>query len=526
LFRPDRLPVPRLSRVTALIGALTLLVAALALCFDGTRDGDLYLLLASGRFVTAHGVVNFDPFQTIAHGSPWLNQQWLCELLVYQLVRAIGVTGLTIVYAMLLAAPLAPLLWLCRRKGAAMMVALTAIYCPGLWVIAHPRAAGFSVLAFSLVVAIVALTWLRPHSGPERLRWAVPATLAVFALWANLHGGFVAGLGLIALVVCGLCLERWLVSSGEPGPSRVVALAATGALAAATMMVATPLGDELLNYLASFRNSAISLASSEWLPSFQSPPAIAYLVAMGLFVAWLWWRGPGPGRLTPGLVTFAFLAFAVLSLRNIIFVGPVVGLAIASLAPDRPPQVPLPLIGLALAAAVGAAATWAIAVGPARNEPLLDSRLIDYALRHPPPSGHIAAYAGVGSYMLWRSPRARVELDGWLEHFSAAELRQTYAVLDGRFANPTPYVRRLRIGAVIADRPRAIAALRAHGFKPVFRTPTGSYLVKPGEPSASPSIPKHAQVDLTATARAAASCCRARAGRWWRWRLSGLGWRD
>ncbi len=155
-----------------------------------------------------------------------------------------------------------------------------------------------------------------------------------------------------------------------------------------------------------------------------------------------------------------------------------VALAIFSLAPDRPLRVPLPLIGLALAASVGAATTWAIAVGPARNEPILDSRLIDYALHHPPSRGHIAAYAGIGSYMLWRSPRARVELDGWLEHFSAAELRETYAVLDGRVANPAPYVRRLRISAVIADRRRAIAILRAHGFEVRFRTPAGSYLLR------------------------------------------------
>lgn len=469
------------SRAQALVGALTLLTAALALCFDGTRDGDLYLQLASGRFVAAHGVVSVDPFRTIAHGSPWLNQQWLCELIVFQLARAVGVTGLTIAYAMLLAAPLALLLWLCRRKGATMMIALTALYCPSLWVIAHPRAAGFSVLAFSLVIAIVALTWLRPRSGPspQRLRRAVPMTLAIFALWANLHGGFVAGLGLIGLVACGLALERRLGGAAHFGRSRVLGLAATGALAAATAMLATPLGDELLNYLASFRNSAISLASSEWLPSFQSPPAIAYIAIATAFVAWLWWRGRGFGALTSGIVALAFLAFAVLSLRNIVFVGPVVALAIASLAPDRPLRVPLPLIGLALAASAGAAATWAIAVGPARNEPLLDSSLIDYALRHPPSSGRIASYAGVGSYMLWRSPRARVELDGWLEHFSAAELRETYAVLDGRVANPAPYVRRLGIGAAIVDRHRAIAALRAHGFRLAFRTPAGSYLVKP-----------------------------------------------
>jgi hypothetical protein len=201
-------------------------------------------------------------------------------------------------------------------------------------------------------------------------------------------------------------------------------------------------------------------------PIRQRTRGIALIGALTLFVAALM-----------GLVAIAFLAFAVLSLRNIVFVGPVVALAIFSLAPDRPLRVPLSLIGLALAASVGVGTTWAIAVGPARNEPILDSRLIDYALHHPPSRGH-AAYAGIGSYMLWRSLRARVELDGWLEHFSAAELRKTYAVLDGRVANPTPYVRRLRIGAVIADGRRAIAILHAHSFEVRFRTPAGSYLLK------------------------------------------------
>ena len=469
------------SRAQALIGALTLLTAVVALSFDGTRDGDLYLQLASGRYISAHGLATVDPFLTIAHGEPWLNQQWLSEWLVYRLEHMIGLTGLTFVYAGLLAAPLALLLWLCRRKGAPMMVALAALYCPGLWVVAHPRAAGFSLLAFSLLVAIVVMAWLRrdrPIPAKHGLRWAVPGTLAIFALWANLHGGFVAGLGLIVLVTIGLALEFTVGRGNRVDGRRLIALAATGFLSVGTVMLATPLGDELLSYLASFRNSAISLVSPEWLPAFQSPLAIAYLAVAGAFVAWLWWRGRSLGGLTPGLVAIAFLAFAVLALRNIVFVGPVVALAIASLAPDRPLRIPLPLVGLAVAASIGAGATWALAVGPARNEPILDSRLIDYALRHPPPSGHIAAYAGIGSYMLWRSSRARVELDGWLEHFSPAELRDTYAVLDGRLVNPLPLVRRLRIGAVIADRHRAIANLRAHGFELVFRTPAGSYLVK------------------------------------------------
>jgi MFS family permease len=460
------------------------------LCFDGTRDGDLYLQLASGRFIAGHGLSAVDPFRTIAHGDPWLNQQWLPELLSYQVVRWIGVTGLTVAYAGLLAAPLALLLWLCRRKGVAMMAALAILYCPGLWVIVHPRAAGFSVLAFSILVAILVTAWLRQRAQPPgaaQLRWAVPATLALFALWANLHGGFVAGLLLIGVASCGLALERGLGIPGAIDPRRIGLLALTGVLAAATMMVATPLGSALLSYLASFRNPAISLISSEWRPAFQSPLAIAYIGVATVFAGWLLVRARGSRPLTPALVVVAFMVLAIVSLRNIIFVGPVLALAIALLAPDGKVRIPWPLVGLAVAASAGAAATWAIAVGPVRNEPTLDARLVDYALRHPPRSGHIATYAGVGSYMLWRSPRAPVELDGWLEHFSAAELRGTYTILDGRTANPTPYVRGLRIGAVIADRRVAIEALRAHGFAVEFRNRAGAYLVKDGPEPGDPS---------------------------------------
>jgi MFS family permease len=450
------------------------------LCLDGTRDGDLYLQLASGRFVAAHGFVAADPFQTIAHGEPWLNQQWLSELLVYRVVGWIGVTGLTVVYAGLLAAPLALMLWLCRRKGPAMAVALVALYCPGLLTIVHPRAAGFSVLAFSLLVAILALAWLRqrPQSPAMRLRWAVPATLALFAVWANLHGGFVAGLVLIGAVVCGLALERWLGRPNAVGSRRIFLLALTGALATGTAMLATPLGGALLSYLASFHDSAVSVASPEWRPAFQSPLAIAYLAVAAAFAAWLWARTDRPRALAPGLVVLVFLALALLALRNLVFVGPVLALAIASLAPDKGGGKPWSLVGLALVLSAGAAATWAVAIGPARNEPLLDEHLVGYALRHPPARGHIAAYAGIGSYMIWRAPRAPVELDGWLEHFTPAEVRGTYAVLDGRAADPAPYVRRLRIGAMIADRRVAIRALQADGFEVELADRAGAYLVR------------------------------------------------
>jgi hypothetical protein len=476
-----RSPFQSFGRPWALICALTLLSAALMLCLDGTRDGDLYLQLASGRFISAHGLVAADPFQTVAHGQPWLNQQWLAELGGYDVARSVGVTGLTILYAALLAAPLALLLWLCRRTGVAMLIAVVALYCPGAWMIVHPRAAAFSMLGFSLLVAILALHWLRADAGRParaRLRWVVAATLLIFAVWANLHGGFVAGLILIAVATCGLALEWRLGIAGAIGLRRIGLLALTGVLATATVTVATPLGDGLWSYLASFGNPAIALVSAEWRPAFQSPFAISYIVVAGAFAFWLYAKGGRRRSPATLLVVVAFLAMAVISQRNAVYIGPVLALLIASIAPERALKVPPALVVLAGAGTVAMALVWALTVGPARNEPLLDARLIGYALKHPPARGHIASYAGVGSYMLWRSPRAPVVLDGWLEHFSEAQLRGTYSLLDGRASDPTRAVRRLGIGAAIVTRRKAIDVLRAQGFAVELRTPAGSYLVK------------------------------------------------
>jgi hypothetical protein len=481
-----------LTRANSLIGVLVLLVAAVMLCFDGTRDGDLYLQMVGGRQIAQHGLTSIDPFLTIAHGTTWLNQQWLTELTVYSTAQAIGVTGMTIAYAGLLAAPLALLLWLCRRKGPTMMIALVGLYCPGLWVIVHPRAAGFTLLAFSIVIGIVGLTWFAPRSAAadRRLRFGVAAILAVFALWANLHGGFVAGLLLLGVAALGLGLDRLRGFSEAIGGHRLGVLAITGALALATTSLATPLGSEIWSYLLSFRNPAIAFVSGEWRSTLQAPLAMLYVALAAGFASWLWLRLPSPRPIAPLLVSLSFLAFAVLALRNLIFVGPVLALQVARSTPDREGSVPRSLIALAAAATVGVIGVWLTSVGPARNEHPLGSRLVAYAYEHPPRVGHIASYAGVGSYMLWRSPRTPVLLDGWLEHFTPTQLRGTYALLDGRKADPGRLASRLHIGAVIASRHVAIVKLLQHGFVVRFATRDGAYLVR-HRPHRLPSVDGH-----------------------------------
>jgi hypothetical protein len=469
-----------------------LAVAALALCLNRALNGDLYLLLFTGRYVAEHGPVSHDPFPTIEHGQSWLNQQWLSELGFYEAFRIVGVKGITVLYALLIAAPLGLVLAVIRRKGAVMMIAVAALYVPGLAAIIHPRAAGFTLLAFCVLLAVILAARgpsTKSAARPAGSLWALVAIPLLFALWANLHGGFIAGLLLIGLVVAGLAIDRWRGLSGAMAGRRIVVLAVAGVLAAVAATFATPLGVDIWTYILSFRNPALKLASTEWEPTTQSVPAMAYIVIAAAFAAWIWLRAPAPRPVVPVIAVAGFLLFATGSMRNLIFIAPVLALQIAWSAPSRLAPPPRAVLGLAAAAAAGALLAYVVILGTP-NADRVGNPAVQYAIQHPLKRGRIVAYAGPSSYILWRAPTTPVAIDGWLEHFSEGELRANFGILHGSRANPTPYVKRLNAGAVIAYLPYAIERLEANGFVARYSGPDGTYLVRPSNATSTGTASK------------------------------------
>jgi hypothetical protein len=466
-------------RTKLLIGLLALGVAAIALCLNRDLNGDLYLLLFSGRYVAHHGPVGFDPFPTIEHGQSWLNQQWLSEVGFYGAEQVVGTTSITILYALLIGLPLALVLGAIRRKGPVLLIAVAALYVPGILAIIHPRAAGFTLLLFAVLMVVILAAWRldsRRGEGTNVPLWALALVPLLFALWANLHGGFIAGLLLVGLVTAGLAIDRRRRLPGPPGTS-IVTLGVAGVLGAIAATFATPLGVDIWSYIWSFRNPALKLASTEWEPVTQSVPAIAYLVAGAALAVWTWWNAPRPRRVMSVLVAAGFLVFAASSMRNLIFVAPALALQIACSAPDRLEAPTRIVVGLAASAVAGALIVYAAILGPP-NADRVGNPAVQYAIEHPPERGRIVAYAGPSSYMLWRAPETPVVIDGWLEHFSEAELRANFGILHGSRADPTPWVKRLNAGAVIAYLPQAIERLEAHGFVAKVSGPNGTYLVR------------------------------------------------
>jgi hypothetical protein len=456
---------------TALVLLLSVLVGILALCFNRIHNGDLYLQLATGRFISQHGFVWTDPFPTIAQGQPWANQQWLSELLFYKLARSIGMTGLTVFYAFVLGLPLLGLLWYCRRKDVRLLLGGAALYFPVLLSIIHPRAAAFSLLAFSVLVLLL----LGATRGGRSTAWPLLAVPALFLVWANLHGGLVGGLLLIGLVATGLALDRWRKRPGSLGPRRIALIGLVGVLAFAATF-GTPLGPGLWSYVGSFSNPALSLGTKEWGPALDSLPVLAYVIVAGAFAGWLWVRRPPGASLTPLLVTCGFLAATVVSMRNMIFIAPALFFQIAHARDRMEPVSVRPAVTVGVAALL-AGLVWLTALGPAKSGAYLRSGPADYALRHPPKHGRIASLAGVSSYLLWRSPRTRVLIDGWLEHFTPAALRANYGAVRAR-PGSAPDASRWEIGAVITRHRSAVQGLKAQGFVVKHVTPEGIYLVR------------------------------------------------
>jgi hypothetical protein len=290
------------SRSTwALIGALIALVGALALCLDRFHNGDFYLSLNSGRFIAEHGFATHDPFSTISHGGTWLNQQWLSELTFFRIAEVFGPTGLTVLYAVLITAPLALLLWLCRGKGWPMLVAVAAFYFPGVLAVIHPRAAGFTVLIFTILIALLFLLWRdrgEAQTAGRHVWWAPLAILGLFALWANLHGGFIAG-PLLGLATVGSRSTWRGIPGSVPQTGRGARRRGCARGGDRHGRHAAGVGDPVLS-------AELETRRSHWRApvesAFSSPPAVVYLSLAACFAAWMWVRSPRPAR-PPPLVT-------------------------------------------------------------------------------------------------------------------------------------------------------------------------------------------------------------------------------
>jgi hypothetical protein len=180
-----------ISRECLLVIAVALVAALWSLDWTGLFAADSWLTLLGGREVVQHGIPRHDSLAVISHGREWIDQQWLAQVVFYELYRIGGIGFLLRLNVLLFMVPPAVCLWAARRSGASaariLLVAVPALLLTRTFV----RAQLFSQLLFVPLFLLL----LRESRRPSR---RVLLAFPILVLWANLHGAVVVGAALVA----------------------------------------------------------------------------------------------------------------------------------------------------------------------------------------------------------------------------------------------------------------------------------------------------------------------------------------
>jgi hypothetical protein len=174
--------------------------AALALAsfvaFQTRADADLWGHLTFGRDIVAHhDVVRTDPY-SFTSDRQWINHEWLAEVAMYASWKTGGNAGLVLAKASIVFATFGLVWWVWARSnvpliGRALLLSVVSV---GVLLRSHT----FRPQVFSLLLFVVLLVVLKESERSRRggWLWTLPP---LFALWVNLHGGWIVGGAVLAI---------------------------------------------------------------------------------------------------------------------------------------------------------------------------------------------------------------------------------------------------------------------------------------------------------------------------------------
>lgn len=295
--------VPSWLPPSHVILALTLGAILFAITLGkGVRDPDYFWHVVAGEHIVSTGAVpTADPFSFTWAGQPWTPHEWLSEVLIFGLVSALGETGALAVFALIPGATILLLALLLARMGvrtpsqAPALVLAALVISP--YATLRPQALSWLLLA----VTVALLASVRPASR-RRLLLVLP----LFVLWANLHGLYIVGIGVVGAYGLFTLLGRTPLAGHRWWAVAAVGLAFIGAML-------TPAGPLGVLYPLRYSQEWGLANIQEWQsPNFHSP---AHWPLIGLVVALIL----NGGRATPGwfqLVAYVGTVMALVALRN------------------------------------------------------------------------------------------------------------------------------------------------------------------------------------------------------------------
>ncbi len=336
-----------MARFTPSPTAIVFLAVLLLLLvrMPGLESFDLWWHLETGEQILAERwVPKTDPFSHTMGGEAWVAHEWGADVIFYGLWRIGGLPALLLLRSALVAGAAAVVFGHLRRRvphGTALISTIVFVAA------SHPawNVRPGAVTLFLAAITMARLeTWARPIPEPEIVGpFGIPLSdeeedrkkanrgllvlPLIMLLWANLHGGFAFGLGLIGLYA----LVAWLPALGHPSPD---APKTTGPwpisiclIACAAAACINPHGPALLLFPLEFFTDPHDFIL-EWAPTSveHTPFLLPMLIGLVLVLGFSPERPP-----TRRLLVLAILiALGLKSIRHL----PYLGLGIALLAAE------------------------------------------------------------------------------------------------------------------------------------------------------------------------------------------------
>ncbi len=422
--------LPHLASTRAVTVVAVLLVGALVLMVIVGNvqllQGDSYKALYDGRWIAHHGIPHTEAF-SVAARRRWIDEEWLAELIFYELWTIGGYALVAIVSALSITAAYMILAALLRGRGTpvvwTVLFSLAALLAYSEW--AFVRARDF-VLPLSALLLLICLS----DNKRKRPTWRLLFLIPILVLWANLHGSVLLGAALAATY-----LAYRAATAAKMGHRRDAAGCLALAVGVALTPLANPYGIGIIDYYREFvGNAPMRLAAPEWasprLLSGSFVEIFVPLVLAGVLVVRAARRHERMSPVVLGAVAITAVA-AILAVGNVVWLGMTLAVLFGDLSrPWRWSREPSRRVAYGLIALGAIGFTLVVLSLGIRNsrayEGITAIRAIDsadvYASKHP--CELILADNWDASALLWRDPRlaGRIGFDARYEQFPPAVL--------------------------------------------------------------------------------------------------------
>jgi hypothetical protein len=297
----------RPSLCDAVIIAILVWTLSMTLMDTGTgllQDAATGCHIRTGEAILDSRAVPYtDSFSFTRYGEPWFAWEWLSDLFYAVLFRDLGLKGVVLLSALLIAGTAVVAVRHCLWAKADALATLVLFH---FWV----GASSVHFLArphlFTTLFMAVSL-WLLDRDRAVRTK-AVWLLVPLTILWVNLHGGFIALIVSLVVLAAGSVLDGWAVVKRHG----VLALACFAA------SLVNPYGLAEHTHMVRFLSQGWvqELIQEHQPPKFGSPGMIYFevLLVFGIIVAA---RLLARKQVAPALLLLAWAHAALLSVRNV-----------------------------------------------------------------------------------------------------------------------------------------------------------------------------------------------------------------